>query len=185
MKLRAILTELFDKPSKITWVKRTDVTWKGRFEINGKTYFINMIRDWGVSPNADTDFWDARGNAEAMPWEVSFELVTDDGRKTMDITGTGNAAAVFATVIGGIKEWYDSTKPSLFLLTGVEENRRTLYAKMLKKMLPRNWNVDLNGNTFYCQDANVETAHSTGLSFAHADGDHYDAYDPYDPYEDL
>ena len=186
MKLRAILTELFDNPNEIIWAKRTDVTWKGRFEINGKTYFIDMIRDWGVSPNADDDFWDARGDTAAMPWEVSFELVTDDGRKTMDITGTGDAGAVFATVIGGIKEWFSSTKPSLFLLTGVEENRRALYAKMLKRMLPRSWDVDLNGNTFYCQDANVKSPDQQ-VAFAQTDDDYdnYNDYDDYDPYEDL
>jgi len=182
MKLRSILTELFDKPRKIIWAKRTDAIWKGRFEINSKTYFISMVKDWGVSPNADDDFWDAKGDTAAMPWEVSFELVTDDGHKTMDITGTGDAAAVFATVVGGIKEWLNSTKPSLFLLTGVEENRRALYAKMLKRMLPRSWGVDLNGNTFYCQDTNVESPQSV-FSFAHTDDDYDD--DNYDPYEDL
>ena len=190
MKLRSILTELFDKFQKITWAKRTDVIWKGRFEINSKTYVISMVRDWGVSPNADADFWDAKGDVTAMPWEVSFALVTDDGHKTVDITGTGDAAAVFATVVGGIKEWLNSTKPSLFLLTGVEENRRSLYSKMLKRLLPPNWNTQLDGNTFNCVDKNVELTPETAmLQRASMGADEfefgYDDYDDYDPYEDL
>jgi hypothetical protein len=136
-----LLAESFNSPLPIRWTKRNNRDWEGSFNVpiqnkvfsspignnlnhapnfvnpkKGKQYIIRMMKDVG------------------MPWEVKFELVMGDER-TQDITGTGDAAVVFSTVLNGIQQWMTAVNPTIFAITAREENRQSLYLKMIQRML--------------------------------------------------
>lgn len=129
------LTEIFDNPTQINWSKQTNTDWIGSFNIKDKRYTIKMIRDKGT------------------PWEVSFDLIRNN-KATQDITGTGDAALVFSTVLNGMNQWMKSTNPESFAISAREPNRQSLYRRMLK-MLPKVWEVEDLGTTFFATNTSV------------------------------
>lgn len=130
------LTEIFDTTAQINWSKRTNTDWFGSFNIKDKQYVIRMVR------------------AEGSPWEISFDLVR--GKKTtQDITGTGDAAYVFSTVLNGISQWLTSTNPDSFVISAREPNRQSLYRRILK-LLPKVWDVEELGTTFFVTNTSME-----------------------------
>jgi hypothetical protein len=52
----------------------------------------------------------------------------------MDITNTGDARRVFATVIDIVKKYADANKPEQIIFTADESNRQRLYAAFLKRV---------------------------------------------------
>lgn len=108
--------------------------------------------------------------SDDAPWEVSFDLIRN-GKSTQSITGTGDAARVFATVIYGIKKWLHDVQPHSFSLSAREPSRVKLYDRMLR-MLPKQWVVDNYDGVFMVNDK------SKVLQKTHSDD--YDDYDDYD-----
>lgn len=165
------IVEMFDSPSPITWKKITPNNWEGAFFIQdgisnaatpfknkkalplGKQYIIRMIK------------------SSDMPWEITFELVMGN-KKSQDITGTGNAAQVFATVLSGIKQWMDKVKPDAFALSAREPSRQSLYRKMLRMLPSKIWDVEDLGSTFFVQNRTMEPVFS-----GYSDSDFNDYYD--------
>tara|TARA_R110000868_G_scaffold20153_9_gene85636 strand:+ start:2660 stop:3130 length:471 start_codon:yes stop_codon:yes gene_type:complete len=154
MRLNAIY-ELFDTPVPIIWEERGPTRWFGSFNVNNKQYVLRM-----VTMN-DASEW------IQSPWEVSFDLIRN-GKSTQSITGTGDAARVFATVIYGIKKWLHDVQPHSFSLSAREPSRVKLYDRMLR-MLPKQWVVDNYDGVFMVNDK------SKVLQKTHSDDD-YDDY---------
>lgn len=168
------IVEMFNSPLPITWTKTTPTDWEGSFVVQdgmpnastplknkktlprGKQYIIRMIK----GPD--------------MPWEVTFELVIGN-KRSQDITGTGNAAQVFSTVLSGIKQWLDRMKPDAFALSAREPSRQSLYRRMLKMLPPKIWDVEDLGSTFFVQNRTMEPAFS-----GYSDSDFDDYYDDED-----
>lgn len=182
-----IFSEMFNSPLPIKWTKKNHRNWEGVFYIQdsianteqpsfapknvqsiikltaphalpnpekrsiGKKYIISMI------------------NEPEMGWEVKFELMVGN-KATQDITGTGNAALVFSTVIDGIQQWASAEKPDSFALSAREANRQSLYRRMLDKMLPREWEVEDLGTTFFVQHKTRKPVYS---GFSDSDFDDY------------
>jgi len=161
-----ILTEMFNSPLPIKWTKTTSTNWEGSFVIqdglpnsenpanpiknqrgmpSGKRYIIRMIKD------------------SDMPWEVTFELVVGN-KRSQDITGTGNAAQVFSTVLSGIRQWLDRVKPDAFALSAREPNRQSLYRRMLKMLPSKIWDVEDLGSTFFVQNKTIAAPVNYGYS---------------------
>lgn len=165
------IVEMFNSPLPITWTKTTPTDWEGSFVVQdgmpnaptplknkkalprGKQYIIRMIK----GPD--------------MPWEVTFELVMGN-KRSQDITGTGNAAQVFSTVLSGIKQWLDRVKPDAFALSAREPSRQSLYRRMLRMLPPKIWDVEDLGSTFFVQNRTMEPAFS-----GYSDSDFDDYYD--------
>lgn len=152
-----LISEMFNSPLPIQWKQRNNSTWEGTFAINDKQYLIMMMHE----PH--------------MGWEVKFELLRQ-GKWTQAITGTGDAAYVFSTVLNGIKEWITKMQPAQFALTAREPSRKKLYARLLK-MLPKNWRVEELGPTFFVQDTSKQAY--GGFSDDGFD-DYYDDDDDFD-----
>lgn len=129
-KLNQVLNELFEVSSNITWKAKGKDRWHGEFVVEGNKYQIFIVRD-EISP---TFF---------MPWEIIFCLESN-GKCVHDITGTGNASQVFATVLEGIKQWVKETEPTSFMMSAAEKSRSSLYKKMLSKMLPKDFKVEVH-----------------------------------------
>ena len=154
MKLSSILiTELFDQPQPIRWITKDHKEWAGKFQAGNKSYIIRMIKE------------------PEMPWEVVFSLVQGN-KSTQSITGTGKAATVFATVLNGIKTWIDQVEPTEFAISATEPSRQKLYKRMLG-MLPRKWDIEDLGTTFYARDSTKQELANAGYS----DNDFSDYYD--------
>lgn len=155
-KLSVILNELFDKQTQVNWDTQTKDTWYGTFAIDGKEYKISIIRDVYDFPTS------AKFDNFYMPWEVVFCL-KKDGRCTTDITGTGDAGQVFATVMSGVQEWMKSERPNEFVMSAAESSRQKLYLRMLQKYLPNGYEVseaDFRGDGFPAQFEITRAGHA-------------------------
>lgn len=135
------------------------MSWEGYFNINGKQYLIAMLG------------FQEPGMEMGKQWEVKFEL-EQEGRWTQDITGTGDAGPVFSTVLSGIREWMSAAKPTSFMMTARESNRKSLYMRMTK-LLPGNWEVEDLGTTIYVYDSSAAQPEFSGFG----DDDFSDYYD--------
>lgn len=122
--------ELFENPNQIDWIVKTNSFWQGEFFIKDKKYVIKAMK----SPN--------------MPWEVKFQLMLNN-RPTEEKTGTGDAFLVFSTVISGIKQWLAEVDPKIFMLSSYEDNRTSLYSRMLSNLLPKSiYKIELFNGSF-------------------------------------
>lgn len=93
-----------------------------------------------------------RFNAYSNPeypyiWEVEFGILpdhvpSDTYKSRFGITGTGNSAAVFSTVLSIINELL-TRRPEITILqfSAEEPSRRSLYKKLLAKYLP-SWSIE-------------------------------------------
>lgn len=122
--------ELFENPNNINWTVKTNSLWRGEFLIGDKEYVIKAMKIQG------------------MPWEVKFQLMLD-GKPTEKITGTGDSFLVFSTVISGLKQWISEIDPKIFMLSSYEDNRTSLYSRMLAKLLSKSiYNIELFNGSF-------------------------------------
>lgn len=123
--------ELFENPNNIDWTVKTNSLWRGEFLIGDKEYVIKAMKSPG------------------MPWEVKFQLMLD-GKPTEKITGTGDSFLVFSTVISGLKQWISEIDPKIFMLSSYEDNRTSLYSRMLPNyLLPKSiYNIELFNGSF-------------------------------------
>ena len=184
--LCSVLNELFDQQVGLTWNKKSIDTWEANFEIDGKKYKVSMVRDM-ISPR----FY--------MPWEVTFCLLKDfpeQGKCSHEITGTGNAPQVFATVLSAIREWMNEVLPVSFMLSAAEKSRSSLYKRMISKMMPKSYDVDVHhtsstGTTFEISRKDSFATDAYGLGDESGTGrstydekdwsdDTYGDYDSYD-----
>lgn len=122
--------ELFENPNEIDWIVKTNSLWQGEFFIKDKKYVIKAMK------------------SSDMPWEVKFQLMLNN-RPTEKITGTGDAFLVFSTVINGMKQWINEVNPKIFMLSSYDDNRTSLYSRMLANLLPKSiYKIELFNGSF-------------------------------------
>jgi hypothetical protein len=124
------ITEVFDKPLKWKEYIKTDISRKAHFDVGEYTYTI----------------WIRLGNkrqakilGEPRKMHLEFMLDAEGGvSKGSDnkhlILNTGNAGAVFATVIDYAKHVVKQEKVKEIIFSGREKSRKSLYKAMLKRM---------------------------------------------------
>ena len=135
------LNEAFNFPLPIRWTKTSKMDWVGVFNVQGKKYIIQMMKE------------------PQMPWEVKFELVAGKSR-TQEITGTGDAALVFSTVLSGIQQWLNKVKPDAFAISAREPSRQSLYRRMLNMLPKKQWEIEDLGTTFFVQNRQMHPAYA-------------------------
>ena len=142
--LKEGVAEAFDAPYKVKWVQNkgeahyVDVTLP-----DGSLLDIRFFRDDGVTPNPDE-------------WTVEF--YRDD---TQEITGTGDAQRIFATVIKAIEKFIKIEKPKEIAFAASKttqagssnQSRTNLYNRLIQRYAP-SWGYDvvvknLKGTTGY------------------------------------
>jgi len=134
------IQEALEKPVDIKWITSTEDFWKGRFYIDDPTKNQSYVYDIDIM----------RVDSESPVWEISFYLTYEEVEwATYQITGTGNANTVFATVLHAIKQWANAMNPIAFNLTALEDSRIRLYKTLLKKYLPAGWNFAKIGHDFW------------------------------------
>lgn len=129
------LTELFQPGKNWQWTESGYDYAEAEFDVGDIPYIIRFAA--GSSDPGST-------------WEVEFEVNTRktkavDSSKRHRITGTGNSAQVFSTVVDILRNFlseYDTLVGSLEF-SADEPNRRRLYSSMISRLLP-DWKVSTN-----------------------------------------
>jgi len=124
------ITEILDKPLKWREFIKTDIERKAEFDVGDYSYII----------------WIRLGNkrqaeilGEPRKMHLEFILSSEGGVSKGEndkhlILKTGNAGAVFATVIDYAKHVVKQEKVKEIIFSGKEKSRKSLYNAMLKRM---------------------------------------------------
>lgn len=131
----ANVTELFDPNKQWQWTFQDENQAIATFEIGGVPYKFFAAQDSDEAPG---------------DWEIEFTAnVADTGNATWGVTGTGNAAEVFGTVVDILKTFLADRKGAVRRLTfaAKEGSRQGLYARMVKRLLP-DWDMVHHGESF-------------------------------------
>jgi len=118
-----LLMEVFDKPVKWTKGPGSIGEYNASFKI-GKIEYDFVVQNRGQN---DIDGEDV----------LEMEFYSVDGTKSSsDITNSGNAIAVFATIKDIVKSFVSEVKPNIIMFTAKEESRVRLYDRMSKMIEP-------------------------------------------------
>ena len=126
--------ELFDGGKDWKWTYQDKNQASAEFTV-GDVYYTFMA---GQDPD------EAPGD-----WDIEFAAKKEAGTASWGVTGTGNSAQVFGTVVEIMKAFIASKKASIRRMTfaAKEDSRQGLYARMVKRLLPK-WNLEQNGEAF-------------------------------------
>jgi hypothetical protein len=112
---------------------------------NGVRYQLDFLEPYiGPDEMSPYDFFDSDEVYNKSKF-VSFEQITQDMKGGHPVTkqgieGTGSAAEVFGIVINAIIQYVKKARPALLYFQAAEPNRRALYARIIRRILP-----DLSG----------------------------------------
>jgi hypothetical protein len=128
------IRELFDGGKDWKWTYQDKNQASAEFTV-GDVYYTFMA---GQDPD------EAPGD-----WDIEFAAKQAHGTASWGVTGTGNSAQVFGTVVEIMKAFIASKKASIRRMTfaAKEDSRQGLYARMVKRLLPK-WNLEQNGEAF-------------------------------------
>ena len=136
MRIKEIITELFNQPVPFTWVEQRAFSAVANFKVGDIPYrFTAHENDPGK-------------------WEVLFGIdrsyAKQHGLSQYGVTGTGNASIIMATVVNIMKEFLDAYLHKIQDLTfsADEESRQKLYARMIRRLLP-GWEIKQEGGYFF------------------------------------
>jgi hypothetical protein len=133
------LTELFTPGKQWEWIDRDHSYADAAFTVGDIPYRIQFSAgDQGDRPTA----WD-------VEFEISRRLDGIDRTKRHGITGTGNSAEVFSTVVDIMRSFlkiYGNRVGSLDF-TASEPSRQRLYSAIVNRLLP-DWELDQFGPNF-------------------------------------
>ena len=108
---------------------------------NGVEYQLDFLEPYiGPDEMSPYDFFDSDEVYNKSKF-VSFEQLTKDIKggypvAKQGIEGTGSAAEVFGIVVNAIIQYVKKARPALLYFQAAEPNRRALYARMIRRILP-------------------------------------------------
>ena len=108
---------------------------------NGVRYQLDFLEPYiGPDEMSPYDFFDSDEVYNKSKF-VSFEQITQDMKggypvAKQGIEGTGSAAEVFGIVVNAIIQYVKKARPALLYFQAAEPNRRALYARMIRRILP-------------------------------------------------
>ena len=108
---------------------------------NGVRYQLDFLEPYiGPDEMSPYDFFDSDKVYNKSKF-VSFEQITQDMKgghpvAKQGIEGTGSAAEVFGIVINAIIQYVKKARPALLYFQAAEPNRRALYARIIRRILP-------------------------------------------------
>lgn len=132
MRANEFLVELFQGQKNWQWMFRGSEEVQAKFEVDGVEYSYLVYE---YKPGR---------------WEIDFSNRGEQNQnKPYGITGTGNAAEVFGTVVDITRSFlqqYPHVK--LISFSADEPSRQKLYARMAQRLLP-DWKLERTGRNFY------------------------------------
>ena len=117
--LISILIEVFDRPYPFS-----------------PSRGLSKERNYRFKTDAGLEYVVSMGEEEEAYWQVEFKQLGGPSGAKLDITGSGDAIRVFATVIEIIRDWVRRENPSLFYFSSVsnEPSRTRLYNTMMNRI---------------------------------------------------
>jgi hypothetical protein len=127
------ITELFDGNKKWDWTYQDKNQAMAKFAVGDLHYTFSAMQDPEEAPG---------------DWDIEF-AAKQHGTSSWGVTGTGNSAEVFGTVVDIMKSFIESKKSSIKRMTfaAKEDSRQGLYARMVKRLLPK-WDLGQFGQSF-------------------------------------
>lgn len=132
-----LLNELFNQPIYWTWGPESEGEASAFFATDTTPYVVSFVQHDNFE-DPDVDLWD-----------VEFGIDGVDYPKSMEVANTGNAPAVFATVIDIIRDFAKNHKGIMLTFSGKGASRTKLYDRLTKRLSP---NVEVRqhaGGTSY------------------------------------
>lgn len=138
---KELITELFDKPAKLGYKKKTDTLWEAIFTINDVKYIVAAEL---VKPIEYPEGW----------WEIIFGTLDGNEIEYYGKTGLGSdvAVIVFSTLLQFIKELIEEREPAMIKFSASESkfkkdrtvdtrpnSRISLYKSMIRRFVPKNY----------------------------------------------
>jgi len=144
-----LLSELFNPRAGAPYeLQYADDAYSTEFKV-GDIQYKMVIQRAAAEPASmwDIEFWTANVK---RPTSTSYDQqeFAEYTRKTHGISGTGNAATVFATVVNVVRNAMQQIGHiDVLTFTAREANRQSLYARIVKTLLP-NWVMKKEGSLF-------------------------------------
>ena len=128
------LNELFDGGKDWKWTYQDKNQAEAKFTVGDVNYTFSAGQDPDEAPG---------------DWDVEFAATQPLTSPSWGLTGTGNSAQVFGTVVEIMKSFITNKKASIRRMTfaAKEDSRQGLYARMIKRLLPK-WNLEQSGEAF-------------------------------------
>lgn len=133
------LFELFDRALPYKWTSPGENA-IGEFQVGDMTYRVTVKVEVYDEPYWDVTF-------EAIPTASVAGAKPVDWR--IDNTNTGNQFAVYTTVIQMVIDHVKRYGAKPIYMLAFDDGRMSLYARMLKKLLPSNWEITADNNEVY------------------------------------
>ena len=138
MRATEFITELFQPGKNWQWAFRGSEEVVAEFQVGEILYRF-------------TAYAGSKDGVPSKIWEVEFGNMSkgQSTRTKFGLTGTGNSAEVLSTVIDIMREFLKlyQGKVSTLIFSAKEDSRQGLYAKMIKRLLPK-WTMEREGQTF-------------------------------------
>lgn len=131
-----LLNELFNQPLPWKWTTTDDGEFAAEFSTEKVPYWVSFIRH----DMADTD---------ADLWDVEFGVDGITYTKSLEVTGSGDASIVFATVIDIIQAFIRTHRAIILMFSAQGASRNKLYARLSKRLSPTVEVLRMNGHTQY------------------------------------
>lgn len=123
------LFEIMNKPLEWEWTIQHSDNQSAEFIVGEMTYTVFFKLS------------EAREMGEY--WHVSFSVTGGEFRANRaDITGSGNAFAVFSTVLNILQDFIQNENPNQLILSAKEKSRRKLYDRIAKKLASDSWDLE-------------------------------------------
>lgn len=123
------IAELFHSPARFKWLNspspNTEVV-TAEFKVDNAEYV-----------------WYATQTMDPETWDIEFQ----DTESGYGVTGKGNAAVVFSTVLDIMDFFIRRVVATRLIFSAEEPSRKKLYAAIIKRLLP-NWTVQMVDSTF-------------------------------------
>jgi len=129
MKSSEFITELFHSPAPFKWLNRPGPG----IEVVSAEFKVNNVEY----------VWYATQSIEPESWEIEFQ----DTERGYGITGKGNAAVVFSTVLDIMDFFIRRAAVTRLVFSAEEPSRKKLYSAIIKRLLP-NWSVQMVDSSF-------------------------------------
>jgi len=138
MNINNLLEELKDTltqtPAKVH-LRKTENGYQGDFFIDKSKYMIRFFDNSNVNPAKPKSTIEGLLVDYPDSYIVEFFFVEDENKSRFDVTGTGNVAKVFSTVLDTIKQVVnkEGTK-AIFFEMPPEKNKQRLYKRFLGRV---------------------------------------------------
>lgn len=170
-----MVNELFQNSADWKWDFRGSEECNASFTINGRDYEFTTY-NVGEDDSGNGELWDVEFKAEERGNNDGYretprtrDEIQNAQKKRFGVTGEGNAAEVFSTVVSIMRDFLNSKysdNVTSLMFTAKEPSRKKLYAAMIKRLIP-NWETSQDGGVFYVKKpqatAVMEAVHKVPL----------------------